>query len=429
MGSRVELSAHPTSGRVDEPVAVRLTGATPGQPLTIRAGVDDARRGRWTSHAVFEADARGAVDLTAAAPRAGSYAGTDPFGLFWSLAADPATPATAGIGALAEPYIVELAAEDDGREVARTTVTREFMARGLTREPVRDEGLVATLFRPAAEGPRPGVLVVGGSDGGLSEGLAALLASHGFTALALAYFRAEHLPPDLVEIPLEYFETALRWLGRCPAVAGHRHGVVGRSRGGELALLLGAAFPDRVAAVVGYVPSGYVHAGIRGGAAAATPARSAWTAGGTPLTFLAPAGDGALTPAGAVLELTPLFLKSLEDRAAREGAEIAVERIRGPVLLISGEDDRLWPSAVLAEQAVARSLAHGHPHPVTHLRYPAAGHMIGPVGLPATVTTILHPLRGATLALGGTPAGNAAAAADSWPRVLTFLRDALSATR
>jgi acetyl esterase/lipase len=104
-----------------------------------------------------------------------------------------------------------------------------------------------------------------------------------------------------------------------------------------------------------------------------------------------------------------MFLKCLEDRAAVEAAAIAVERIRGPVLLISGEDDRLWPSPVLAEIAAARLAAHKHV--VTHLRYPGAGHMIGPVGLPATANTIHHPLRGRSMALGGTPAGNAAAAA------------------
>jgi hypothetical protein len=36
-------------------------------------------------------------------------------------------------------------------------------------------------------------------------------------------------------------------------------------------------------------------------------------------------------------------------------------------------------------------------------------------------------LRGRAMALGGTPAGNAAAAADSWPRILQFLRTGLAA--
>jgi dienelactone hydrolase len=434
MTARIALTATPVAGLLDEPVAVRLSGAGPGQRVTVRARIDDGRRGRWTSHAVLEADARGTIDLATAAPGAGSYAGADPSGLFWSLAADPAAAAAAGIGALADPYTVELTAEVDGRAVGHAQVARRFMAPDVARVPVRDEGLVATLFGPASGPPRPGVLVVGGSDGGLPEGLAALVASHGFTALGLAYFRAEHLPADLVEIPLEYFETALRWLERCPAVAGDRVAVVGRSRGGELALLLGATFPAHVAAVVGYVPSGYVHAGIAGAGASSGPPRSAWTVGGKPVAFLPPVAAGPAAPAGlpgpaaspAPLELRPLFLRGLEDRAAREAAAIPVERIRGPLLLISGEDDRLWPSPVLAEQAVARARAHAHPYPVAHLRYPDAGHMIGPAGLPATVTVILHPLRGARLALGGTPAGNAAAAADSWPRALAFLRDALA---
>ena len=42
----------------------------------------------------------------------------------------------------------------------------------------------------------------------------------------------------------------------------------GQSRGGELVLLLGSLFPDKVSAVIGYVPSALVH----GGQAAADPA-------------------------------------------------------------------------------------------------------------------------------------------------------------
>ena len=56
------------------------------------------------------------------------------------------------------------------------------MASGVSRTEVRDDGLVATLFRPPVSGPRPMVIVVGGSGGGLWETPAALLASHGFVA-------------------------------------------------------------------------------------------------------------------------------------------------------------------------------------------------------------------------------------------------------
>jgi dienelactone hydrolase len=427
--ARPRLLASPPSALVDAAVDVRVTGCRPRAAVTVRARVDDPLRGRWESRAVFEADAAGAVDLTSARPIAGSYATADPFGLLWSLERDPASAPLVGFAGPSGAVDVELAIEVDGATADRVRIRRGFMGPGIAREPVRDDGLVGTFFTPADGTARPGVLVVGGSDGGLSEGMAALLASHGFAVLALAYFRAEHLPPDLMEIPLEYFETAIRWLGRRPSVAAGGLGVVGRSRGGELALLLAATFPE-ITAVVGYVPSGVVHAGIAASPAAGAAPRSAWTYRGKPLPFVPPPIDGA--PPGATaaspeapLELTPMFLRSLEDRAAVAAAAIAVERIRGPVLLISGEDDRLWPSPVLAEIAAARLAAHTHA--VTHLRYAGAGHMIGPVGLPATANTILHPLRGRAMALGGTPAGNAAAAADSWPRVLQFLRTGLAA--
>ena len=426
---RPRLLASPTSALVDAAVDVRVTGCRPRAAVTVRARADDPQRGRWESRAVFEADAAGALDLASARSVAGSYATADPFGLLWSLERDPASAPLVGFAGPSEAVDVELGIEVDGATADRVRIRRCFMDSGIAREPVRDDGLVGTFFAPADGTARPGVLVVGGSDGGLSEGMAALLASHGFAVLALAYFRAEHLPPDLMEIPLEYFETAIRWLGRRPSVAAGGLGVVGRSRGGELALLLAATFPE-ITAVVGYVPSGVVHAGIAASPAAGAAPRSAWTYRGKPLPFVPPPIDGrppgpAAASPEAPLELTPMFLKTLEDRAAVEAAAIAVECIRGPVLLISGEDDRLWPSPVLAEIAAARLASHTHA--VTHLRYAGAGHMIGPVGLPATANTILHPLRGRAMALGGTPAGNAAAAADSWPRILQFLRTGLAA--
>jgi dienelactone hydrolase len=424
------LLVSPGVALVDAPLDLRVSGCRPRATVAIRACVEDALRGRWRSEAAWATDADGAADLGSAPPRSGGFAIADPFGLLWSLEREPTAPPVAGFAVPSEPFDVQLTLEVDGAVADRARIRRSFMGSGVIREPVRDLGLIGTLFSLASAAPRPGVLVVGGSDGGLSEGMAALLASHGFAVLALAYFRAEHLPAALVEIPLEYFEAALGWLRQRADVGPRGLGVVGRSRGGELALLLGATFPE-IGAVVGYVPSGVVHAGISASPVADGAARSAWRYRGQPLPFVPPPGvtaAAASSPSSseARLELTPMFMKSLEDRAAVDAAAIPVERIRGPVLLISGEDDRLWPSPLLAEIAVARLAAHRHAHPVAHLRYPGAGHMIGPVGLPATANVILHPLRQRSMALGGTPAGNASASAHSWPRVLAFLRASLA---
>ncbi len=50
---------------------------------------------------------------------------------------------------------------------------------------------------PAPEsGPHPGVILLGGSDGGMHEPNAALLASYDYAVLALACFGMEGVPPS-----------------------------------------------------------------------------------------------------------------------------------------------------------------------------------------------------------------------------------------
>jgi hypothetical protein len=72
---------------------------------------------------------------------------------------------------------------------------------------VKEEDLVSTLFCPPTPAPHPAVIALGGVGGGLREGSAESLAPESFAALTLAYFGVEGLPRELVEIPLEYFES------------------------------------------------------------------------------------------------------------------------------------------------------------------------------------------------------------------------------
>jgi dienelactone hydrolase len=295
---------------------------------------------------------------------------------------------------------------------------------------VREDGLVGTLFVPPGAGPHPVVITLSGSGGGLSEGGAALYASHGYAGFALAYFNYADLPDDLIEIPLEYFETAIRWLQRQPRLDGDRIAVAGTSRGGELVLLLGATFPA-VKAVVAYVPSGIVHGGIgRSGVRGASPA---WTHRGEAIPYIQPrpeklSAEPPPPPKGEPIPLTPRFLRGLEDEEAAARAEIPVERINGPVLLISGKDDAMWPSTRLAEIARRRLEQHHFPHPYRHLAYADAGHMIGTPYLPTTVLASRHPLTGELFAYGGTPKGYAAAREDSWREILKMLSETFGPT-
>jgi pimeloyl-ACP methyl ester carboxylesterase len=92
-----------------------------------------------------------------------------------------------------------------------------------------------------------------------------------------------------------------------------------------------------------------------------------------------------------------------------------VENIDGPLLLISGTDDQMWPSTRLSEMAIERLKAHNHPFPYEHLRYEGAGHMIT---LPNAEPP---PSWSSRYEVGGAPEANKFANADSWTKVLGFL--------
>jgi fermentation-respiration switch protein FrsA (DUF1100 family) len=127
------------------------------------------------------------------------------------------------------------------------------------------------------------VIVLGGSDGSISEHRAALVASHGYAALSLAYFGATDLPSELANVPVEYFEHAVSWMRGQPWLRDGFLAVWGASRGGELALLLGATIPA-INAVIAYVASGVLHGPFEPHDPPDTP--PCWTSGGHPLPYL-----------------------------------------------------------------------------------------------------------------------------------------------
>lgn len=419
------IEVTPRSALVDAPVHIRLVNAPARRPVTVRATMPGPPGYRWESHAPFEADALGVVDVPTQRPRSGTYADPDPMGLVWSMAPVPATDAApVGTGDPLSPVTVALTAEVDGRPVAATTIERLRLAPGVTRTPVRERGLVGTLFRPSGPGPHAGVVLLGGSEGGLHEPDAALLAAHGYAALALAYFGMAGVPPELVSIPLEYFETAIGWLRGQEGVRNDRLGIVGGSRGGEVALLLGATFPE-VTAVVSSNGSGVVTQGIGGSdiLEMVNTGRPSWTHAGRPLPYLpsraTPASESQVRT-GEPVELGLVFRAALEDGDSIEAATIPVERINGPVLLISAGDDRIWPSALLSTIAEERLARQGQPHPHRHVRYERAGHGIIPP--PYGPTTMREsPGPGVSFALGGTAEDDASARADAWAQTLAFL--------
>jgi dienelactone hydrolase len=97
-----------------------------------------------------------------------------------------------------------------------------------------------------------------------------------------------------------------------------------------------------------------------------------------------------------------LYGASLDQPEAAAAAAIAADNIRGPLLLISGQDDQMWPSTRMADALIARLKANTHPYEFSHLPYAGAGHFSGPPAFSAD-----EALGGGPFNLGGSPAGNA----------------------
>jgi uncharacterized protein len=283
---------------------------------------------------------------------------------------------------------------------------------GETGRRITEAGLVGNYF-PAQKGS-PTILLLGGSEGALGadrRDTAVAMQRAGFTVLQLSYFRAPGQNPRLERLPLDYFADALRWLGRQPEADARRIAIVGISKGAEAALLVGSRRPD-IRAVVAVAPSSVAWPGIAwdGGW---DSIGAAWSERGEPVPHLDYGNPETIT------QLADVYLTGLAELAHRPEAAIPVERIQGPVLLLCGEADNLWPSCLMARQIERRAADHGRP-PATVLAYDEAGHEI--FGLPLSNDA---PDFEELAEFGGTAMATNAARADSWPKVIGFLRNAL----
>jgi uncharacterized protein len=260
-----------------------------------------------------------------------------------------------------------------------------------------------------ARGEDCGVLVLSGSSGVVDVRRATWLAERGATAMALRWFGGQGQPPGICEVPLETFAPALDEL----AAGCDRVCILGTSKGAEAALLLAVDDP-RIGAVVALAPAHVVWANVGAGLdGEVQPHRSSWTQGGRPLPFVPYDDDWMWTGEGppAYVDMYRQSLRKYAD--AVERAVIPVERIRGEVVVVAGDDDRLWPSTHAAEAIAGRRAAHGLE--TTLVTHPEAGHR----------TTFPGEARaegGMDLARGGTPEADAQLGERAWTAVQAALR-------
>jgi len=399
------LQVTPNPAMVDEAIAVRISGLEPGEHVIVRAELVDGAEQHWHSEAQFVADAQGDIDSSSQAPVDGSYKDISGPGLIWSMRSTDKHAAIYQPPRELAAQPVEFQLFRKGKLTSSVTLQQVCLAPGVQRINLQGE-LHGALFVPAGGGSHPGVLVVGGSEGGIAVGKAVWLAGHGYAALALAYFRYEDLPKYLEAIPLEYFGTALGWMMKRPEIEPEHIAVLGTSRGGELALQLGSLYPQ-FKAVVAYVPANVRYAACCG----ATDVPFAWTWHGQPLAYMrAPYWNSA----------------GFGEESALMNAAISVENTKGPILMIGGEDDGVWESSRMVEEAAGRLKRAHFPYAVEVLKYAHAGHRAGlPEIIPSWHGSVSHPVSGRAMNYGGDAKGDAESSLDAIPKVLEFLRTSL----
>ncbi len=417
-----------------DPLSVVLRGLPPSKPVTVVAErvFRDRTSGNRLIHrsqATFQTDASGSLDLAKEAPAKGSsYQGVDARGLYWSMI-PTVEIAPDDRPSLEVRFSARATNQLDTKPMAEGTVTFITERSNVTTEKVA--AFPGAVF--ATQGgtkKRPALIILGGSEGGaaITNG-AGPWASHGFSVLALPYYsppdnngkqEVPGLPATFDRIPVERLNSARAWLQKRADVDGNRIGVMGTSKGAELALLAGVhlGWPSVIVAVV---PSDVVWEGwgegvdegkhpsfsLRGKALPFVPyndvpAELKGFQTGDPVRFRRPSEQGrSANPSAAVK------------------ARIAVERIIAPLLVIGGHDDQVWPSGMMA-QNIAERRAQANRETMA-LIYSGAGHAIGGNGYGPTTQHNAELFK-----MGGNPADDARAQADAWPKTIAFLKKHLN---
>ncbi len=420
------IAVDPPEVEIGTPVSIRLSGFRPNREVTIRANTMGAVFPNLadtglvrTSEATFMTDGSGAVDVATAAPVSGTYTIPNAMGLFWSMRQSTAgtAPPQPGAPIPFEQFRYQLTAEVDGTDVATASVTQDLGSPDVSVKEISDGGILGQFYMPPGSGPFPAVIVLSGSQGGLTVRRPKILAADGYAVLSLPYFNytspidGTQLPSATIELPLEYFGMAIDWLQRQPGVDPDRIGVYGTSLGGQVAMLVGARYRE-IKSVIAVSPPTVTWDGGEG--------HSSFSFKGKPVPNVVPFGLEAMAQpfwdavaAGKPYEPTiPPILAQMKSDPGIAAAIIEVEKVNGPVLIVSGTEDTQLPGVVYGELAIDRLKAHDFPFPYRHIVGEGAGHLVD-VPYVDRSTEISDG--------GGDPQANELAGEAMWPVVLEYL--------
>ena len=148
---------------------------------------------------------------------------------------------------------------------------------------------------------------------------------------------------------------------------------MGASRNAELALLVASLFPKRVNAVIAFAPSS-VSWSNRVLPYNSNDLKPSWTYLGKDIPYVPM--DKISVNDSHKIETLEYWKNGLAKTHFIAQATIKVEKISGPIILFSGNDDEVWPSSYMADMIEKRLVEYDFKHSVQNIKFDRAGHLI-----------------------------------------------------
>ena len=225
-------------------------------------------------------------------------------------------------------------------------------------------GVVETKLFLGVSEKQPLIVAFGGGGGGNEWTRDYLkekrdrLNNRGYAVLAIGYFKSNGTPQNLDRISLDAISDTIMNIAKNPKIDASKIALIGGSKGGELVLNLASRF-SHFNAVIAMSTANVSFPAITWSANT-----SSWSYNNNevpyvpaPLKTISPALKGDLFSAHSIM---------LEDEKAVNEAEIHVENINGPILIMSGKNDDQWPSTLMSNRIVDRLKENNFKHYYKH---------------------------------------------------------------
>jgi pimeloyl-ACP methyl ester carboxylesterase len=350
----------------------------------------------------------------------GSYAGTDPDGYLWSMTESHNPPRDMLSSLAYDPATIVIKAESQKNGTISGKLRRNFGTSFATAHDIRANGIIGKLFVPEHRSEdQPAILIIPGAGGPNFQVLAAyLLAARGFTVLSLQYYGLNGLPERLESIPIEYFSHAIDYLRRDYIGNDGKIVLLATSRGTEAAAMI-ALQRDDIDGLVLFSPSSVLNSAWGAGITARVPA---WTLHGSPLPFM-PSVEGE--QAAIQAQIPPYRTRMIYDMRLdkldpTDSARIPFHKIKGDLILLSCDQDEVWPSARMTTDIAVTAKRQGKTNVASYV-FPGCGHDLGAPVAPTTGREYRWLSNGPRYTLGGTPQAAWRGQKAAWSILLKYL--------